>query len=456
MQLNEGIKLTDALKRRWANFVSDKKFSEILTGSVWALSASVISSGLAMITSIIIARVYGAEMIGIVAMITSFLSLITIFTVLGTNTSILRLIPEHMAKYSPTSAFHLYRKIQYFVASVSLLVGGLLFLFSDIVAEKLFSKPHLSFFYALSAVFLVFSSIMNLNTHAVRGLRLIRTFAFMQLLPSASKIFILLIITYIYFDPNNPVYALFASFLITAIAGMLIIHFDFKKKIQPSDALNNMSLKYILSISLPMLMTSTMTFAISQTGLLMLGMFRSEVDVGYYSIAVKLATLTTFVLSAINTMAAPKFSELFHSGNMAELFYVAQKSTKLIFWTTSPILTGLLLSGKPILKIVFGPEFTEAYGPMVLLVIGQFVNSISGSTGYFLNMTGNQKIFRNIILGAAAVNVGLNLVLIPSFGILGAAFSSMVSVAAWNIIALLYIKFKYGKIIGYLPCIVCQ
>ena len=93
------------LKHKYINLVSDTRFSEILTGSVWALSARVIATGMGLVFSVIVARIYGAEVVGIVAVINSFLMLATIFSVLGTNTSILRLIPEHLAKYSPTSAF---------------------------------------------------------------------------------------------------------------------------------------------------------------------------------------------------------------------------------------------------------------------------------------------------------------------------------------------------------------
>jgi O-antigen/teichoic acid export membrane protein len=74
-------------------FTSDRKFSEILTGSTIALSARVVAAVLALITSIIVARLYGAEMTGILAMINSFLMLTTIFTLLGTSTSMLRFIP---------------------------------------------------------------------------------------------------------------------------------------------------------------------------------------------------------------------------------------------------------------------------------------------------------------------------------------------------------------------------
>ena len=189
----------------------------------------------AMLTSIIIARFYGAEILGIVAMISLFMSLAVVFIVLGTDTSILRLIPEHMAKYSVTSAFRIYNKIQNFVVCVAVLIGGILFLCSNLIAEYVFAKPHLSYFFSLSSVFLIFLSIENLNTQAIRGLRLVRTFAFMQLLTALSILMILIVITLYCFDSNNPIYAFFASCMITALVGALIMQVEFRRKLRPLD-----------------------------------------------------------------------------------------------------------------------------------------------------------------------------------------------------------------------------
>lgn len=439
------------LRRQLNILISDERFFEILTGSTWALGARVAATGMAMIFSIIIARFYSAEVLGTVALLYSLLTLVTIFTVLGTNISILRLIPEHLAKYSANSAFQVYRKTQHLVAGVSILTGMLFYFTSSFLAEKVFAKPHLSFYFALVAGFIIFQSLMILNTDAIRGLRLIRVFALMQLLPSFSKLLILLTATVFFFHQDNPIYAMFASIALTALAGAWIMDCTFKKKIGPDDAVHPMPVKEILSLSLPMLMTSAMTFVIGQTGVLILGVLRPEVEVGYYSVAVRLATLTSFVLFAINTIAAPKFSELFHAGKMDELFYVAKKSTKLIFWTTTPILLVLVLFGKSLIGLLFGSDFIVAYGAMVLLVLGQFVNSIAGSTGYFMNMTGGQKIFRNIITAAAGINIALNLLLIPIWGINGAALAGMSSLVFWNVYVLIYIKVKHGRTIGYIP-----
>ncbi len=439
------------LKNKIKNLISDKKFSEILTGSAWALLAKVFAAGFGLISSIIIARFYGANVMGIVAVINSFLILASIITVMGTDTSILRLIPEHLIKYSPSSAFKVYRKTLYMVMGASFITGVLFFFCADLIADRVFSKPHLSFYFAFAAIFVIFKSLVMLNNQAVRGLKLIKMFAIMQFLPQGFNLLLLILLGMLVSTNDVPVYSILGSFALAGILGWTIIEYVFRKRRQTQDVVHAMPARDIFSISLPMLMTASMAFIIAQTGVIMLGMFRTEAEVGYYAIAVKLATLTTFILNAVNSMAAPKFSELFHSDKMDELFYVAKKSAKLIFWTTTPILLGFIILGKPLLSLVFGSEFAIAYPVLVLLSFGQFVNSISGSTGLFMNMTGNQKIFSNIMLFAALINIVLNYLLIPTFGNFGAAAAAMVSIIVWNVTTLIYIKIKFGKTTGYFP-----
>lgn len=440
-----------SLRARFHDFLSDERFSEILTGSLWAFGARVLATGLGLIVSIMTARLYGAEMVGIMAMIQAFLLMATIVTVLGTDTSILRLIPEHVAKYSVTSAYYVYKKTQYFVGGVSLLVGVFLFISSDFIAQPIFGKPQLSFYFSLAPGFIFFRSLMDLNAQAVRGLQLIKPFVFMQVVPSAIVLLALIVMTLLQTGQNSPVYAQMFAWASTAVIGAGIMAYFFRKQMRPGDAVQTMPIGKILRISTPMLMTASATFLMGQTGVVVLGIFASEADVGYYAMAVKLATLTLFVIGAINSMAAPKFSELYNKGEMDELFYVAKKSTRLIFWSTVPLLLVLVVFGGALLQLFFGAAFQVAYPAMVMLVAGQLVSCMAGSTGHFMNMTGNEKVFRNIVVVTSLLNVALSVLLIPRFGILGAAIATAVCMVIWNAATVYYIKSRYGHSIAYIP-----
>ena len=406
---------------------------------------------LAFVFNIIVARSYGPKVLGIVAIINSFLMFATLFTVMGTHTSILRLIPEHMAKYSPTSAFKVYRKTQFIVVTASIAVSVLLFLFASIVANKVFSKPHLSSYFALASGFIVFQSILTINTQVVRGLRLIRLFALMQVLPQSFNLLFLIVVSYLWASNDVPVYAFLSGITMTGIIGRIVMEYILKKRMQPRDKIKITSTRTIVSISLPMFMAGTMAVIIGESGVIILGMLRTEAEVGFYAMVVKLAGLITFFLYAIDSMAGPKFSELFYLNKLDDLFHVAKKSAKLIFVLTTPMLIFFIIFGKQVLSIAFGKEFATAYLALVFLMLGQFISSISGSTGMFMNMTGNEKIFCRFMVIACFLNIIINLLLIPYWGINGAAMAAMVSLCFWNISSLLYIKMKFGKTTGYFP-----
>ncbi|NTV12460.1 MAG: oligosaccharide flippase family protein [Desulfobulbaceae bacterium] len=440
-----------AFTRKLQALTADEKFSEILTGSAWALAGQILASGLGLLLSVSIARIHGAGVMGTVAVINALLTLTTIFTVLGTDTVILRLLPEHLLRYSAASARRVYRQAGWLVSGASLAVGLLLFLASGPLAQQVFRKPQLGYYLALTAPFLLVSSLKTLNTQAVRGLRLLRLYALMLLTPALSNLLLLLGLNRFCFSPDNPIYSLLAALVCTALLGGLLVQREFRRRLTREDRVQALSARAILSLSLPMLTTSALFFFTAQTGVIILGIFRPEAQVAYYDVAVKLSLLVGFVLTAVNAMAAPRFAELFHADKIDELFYVARKSAKLIFWLTTPILLTLVLLGRPLLQLLFGPEFVQAYPALLLLMAGQFVNAASGSTGFFMNMTGHQNLLRNCTAITALLNIGLSLALIPSFGIAGAAFAAMVGISLLNVLLLLYIKRKYGRSTGYLP-----
>ena len=100
---------------------------------------------------------------------------------------------------------------------------------------------------------------------------------------------------------------------------------------------------------------------------------------------------------------------------------------------------------------LFGVEFISGSNVLIIISIAQFVNAISGSVGYIMQMTDNQVIFRNVILIASLINILLNYLLIPMYGINGAAVATLISMIFWNLTLIIYIKKKLGFLTVYFP-----
>ena len=199
-----------------------------------------------------------------------------------------------------------------------------------------------------------------------------------------------------------------------------------------------------------MLLISSLALIMKWTDTIMLGIFTTEKDVGIYNVAVKISTLTAITLAAINSIAAPKFAEFWGKKDIKNLKRTVHQTTKLIFFSSIPILILIWIFPSYFLKI-FGEEFIIGKNALLILSIGQFVNAISGSVVILLNMTGKQVVAQNIVLIGTILNIILNALLIPIYGINGAAIASMISVSFINLSSVFYIKKEFRFVTIYLP-----
>jgi O-antigen/teichoic acid export membrane protein len=210
----------------------------------------------------------------------------------------------------------------------------------------------------------------------------------------------------------------------------------------------------LMKISLPMMLTSSMFLVLNWTDNLFLGRFLSEDQVGIYFIAFKFGLIISLSLFAVNSIAAPKFSELSSAIDTSKLRKLAMQSVKLNLWSAIPVFVLLIFSAEWLLSL-YGSSFVVAKRCVYILAFGQLYNALSGSVLNFLNMTGHEKLVSKIIVSAALLNVVLNYYLIPWFessegwlGIEGAAISSMMCLIYWNSLGI-YFVYKYHGFIMF-------
>jgi len=170
----------------------------------------------------------------------------------------------------------------------------------------------------------------------------------------------------------------------------------------------------------------------SQASIVILGIFRAPVQVGLYRVAVQVAALASFGLQAVNMVVAPRFADLYARGNLERLQKLVTASARVVL-AFNLMLTGLLiLLGRSFFPLVFGPEFAASYQPLLILLVGQMVNSAAGSVGLLLNMTGHEHETVRGMAVAAGLNIVLNLLMIPTWGLQGAAAATAISMIVWN------------------------
>ena len=193
------------------------------------------------------------------------------------------------------------------------------------------------------------------------------------------------------------------------------------------------------STALPLLLLASFQTVHDKVDILALGALASTAEVGVYHAASKIAGLLAIGLVSINAMLAPRVAALYHAGRSDELQTLLDQ---VMIWYLAPAVLGLLgfvVFGEHLLG-AFGEDFRSGYFALLLIGLGQLLSASAGPVLLLLNMTGLQAISARIFALSIVVNVALNFLLIPRFGINGAAAASAVSLGLWNFVMLLVVR----------------
>jgi O-antigen/teichoic acid export membrane protein len=188
-----------------------------------------------------------------------------------------------------------------------------------------------------------------------------------------------------------------------------------------------------LVTSLPMLMISGAQIILAKADIIMVGALMSPTEAGKYAVASLLAGLVTFLIGTANQVIAPTISQLFSQNRIENLQRMVSMSALVINALTLPLVIVLLVFGRDLLQL-FGVEFADQYNVLTVLMIGQIVIVLWGSVGYLLTMTEYQVMASWIVGGSSILNIVLNFILIPQFGLIGAAVATSVTVSARSMV----------------------
>jgi O-antigen/teichoic acid export membrane protein len=185
--------------------------------------------------------------------------------------------------------------------------------------------------------------------------------------------------------------------------------------------------KIWLKDAFPMLIYGGAQIVMAQTDIIMIGVIQQAHDVGLYAGASRLAFLVAYTIIAAETIIAPIIARLYADSKKKRLQKNLTQTVRIAFLTTLPLGLLLTIAGEKILMI-FGSGFIHAKTALVILTVGRLLHVALGPGPLLLSMTGYEKIVARILSVAVFVNIIGNIVLIPHYGINGAAITSAVSI----------------------------
>ena len=168
-----------------------------------------------------------------------------------------------------------------------------------------------------------------------------------------------------------------------------------------------------------------------QSETLLLGVLSGPEPAAIFAAALRLAQMASLGILAVTATNAPAIAGLFAQEKLAELQQAATRMAIAATLFTLPVVFVLALFGRSILGW-FGADFSQGYVALVILLAGQTINALCGAGAALLGMTGRHRELALAQTAAAVVKLVLLVVVIPVWGLIGAALVSVGCTAICN------------------------
>ncbi|MBU4174945.1 MAG: flippase [Actinobacteria bacterium] len=193
-------------------------------------------------------------------------------------------------------------------------------------------------------------------------------------------------------------------------------------------------IKELISFSLPIMFAVFAGEIMYHTDTVMLGYYESSKQVGIYNGAVPLYLMLAIFLVAVGFMFGPVAARMIGEKKDKALLDLYKSVTKWSFLFTLPACLLFLLYPTEVLRLFFGERYTAAATALQLLAVGEVVHTLLGPNDRILVAYGKTRLLLVDIVATAALNVALNMTLIPRWGINGAALATVISLVLANIL----------------------
>lgn len=417
----------------------DEHTLEVIKKSTSSMIVKISGMVIGLIVSVALARLLGAEGFGIISLASRIVAIIMIIGLLGIPQVIIKEVSigitqknwKHIGDVMHTS---------YVLCGVLTFGVSIIFiLLAPWISEHIFNEEKLTFPLIIALLVLTPQVFSRLFSSALIGYRKIWQSNLVDQTLSIAVVGVLLAMLNLYKIEItiNLVAILYAiSRLVVTLSIGLYWRNVYSHKLQ-----SNIISKKILKTSMPLMLVSASYIISTSVDSVMIGWLSTAEQVGLFSIALKLAMLTSLFSQISNSVLTPKIAQLYHSGKDKEMQQMVKKITKGLTIIGALGLIIIILLGKQIL-VIWGEEFIQGYSILVILAIGQFFNIASGPVGNLLAMANQEIVLKNITIITLLVNVLMNYLLINYYGALGAAIATSGTIIINMILCSLYVKIK--------------
>jgi O-antigen/teichoic acid export membrane protein len=201
---------------------------------------------------------------------------------------------------------------------------------------------------------------------------------------------------------------------------------------EPRTAVPPPPVRTILGATTAMGLRSAASVLFVSSDLWVLAWARPHEEVAIYGIASRVLQVMAAIPGVANFLIPQEFSVLYADGRRAEMEKLARTASTSVAMISALSFAALLLVGRPAIRLAFGPAYGASWGILLILALGSFWDTASGSAGFALQMTGHHNRLLALTAMAAGCNLLLSLALAPRWGGYGVAAATTATLITLN------------------------
>jgi O-antigen/teichoic acid export membrane protein len=396
-------------------------------GSLNLVAAAVNQAAVFLLTFFLARRLGDAE-VGLYAQATAFLALLSLLALSGLRAGLTKFVATHLVDGDPGGVRGTVRLGLGLTVVGGVLLGVLLAAFADPIANA-FNDPALVTGLRAVGLTLPAAVLLEAALAATQGWRTQKPYALIGYLYEPSARLLLTVLLVLAGLGINAAFVAMPISIWTATIAALVWLRHLVRRLPPAPV--TYQPRALFSFSSISWLAALATTGLIWADTLLLGFFSDSAQVGIYNVATRLVMLAAFVMAPINSAFQPYIAHLFHQGKSGDLEHLYRTTTSWIVRLSLPAFIALLVFPQRMLEL-FGPGFAAGASVTMILALGKLVDAATGPCGLMLNMSGRVRtnMVDNVV--ALVLNVALNLLLIPKYGINGAAVAWAISLSVVN------------------------
>lgn len=329
------------------------------------------------------------------------------------------------------------------------LAGGgvgvlVLILASDVLAERVFEMPDLGLTLRVFSFGLLVFCLLKVAAAATRTSREMSYGVLSEHVaqPASQLLFLA-----VFFAAGWTLLGAVAATVLSLVVGLAVAVVFLRRlggRFLQEITASGVSTRALLGFSLPAALAATVGLLVSWTDLVIVGIFLSDTETGVYQAAAQVSIVLALVLASSNTVFTPLVASLMSEGREKEIDLLFKISTLCTVYLSLPVFLVLVLAPETVLGALFDDRYLSGTRSLFFLAFGQMANVATGAVGYLLILGGRQRAWLAASSAALALNVILNVVLIPRFGLVGAAVATAVSLTSLFSVGLFLVRRRLG------------